>query len=242
IWCDTPPDIFIPKGYLVVSRDKAALRCQEGYKTGENTRLVCDKNKWSGPILKCEEILCDSVVGNESFSAGGEWQMTERVNKFSFGTKRKLRCDPGYEMTGQPDTVTCLKNGTWSKTTARCIEKKQDDKKSLKIIAIAVGTVLVVLIFCLLGLTLYCVQRNRSKEVVVVYKPGESGQSQRESEDNYNSTTYYDVIDDRPPKVPVFPGTLSKGYSTPVDSRFGTNKMPADIAFGTLKTSTLYSS
>ncbi|GIX78029.1 uncharacterized protein CEXT_130441 [Caerostris extrusa] len=230
--------MFIPNGQLEVSRDKATLHCVEGYTEKADVRIVCEKNAWTGPNLQCEEILCDTVVGNESLIGGewhiqgrssklsigtrrslecregfyktgkpsivtclgngtwsktsatcveircetpigndtftgGEWQTEERISKFSLGTKRKLVCKEGYHINGKPDIVYCLKTGFWTKTSATCKANQPEKKDSIRIIAIAVGATVALLILLLLGLTIFLIQKKRSREVVVIYKPGE---------------------------------------------------------------------
>ncbi|KAG8185333.1 hypothetical protein JTE90_008236 [Oedothorax gibbosus] len=253
VWCRNSPDIFIPNGHLLVSRDKATLLCLEGYREGPNTRLVCEKNRFDGPILQCEEIICDSKVSNASLS-NGEWQPTG--GKFTTGTKRQLHCNSGFKITGQQDVVTCLRHGAWSSTTADCV--KSENKPNYKLIAIGVSSVIVVLILFLLGLTLFLIIKKRSREVVVIYKPsGEntympaslnSGTTCTEAE---YSSVYYEAIRRNSP-VPPMPSRpspyLQKCYSNradeliaPHDAVFSSaNTLPADIAFGTLKNSSLY--
>ncbi|GIY40910.1 c4b-binding protein [Caerostris darwini] len=143
----------------------------EGYTEKGDIRIVCERNTWTGPNLQCEEILCDTVVGNESL-IGGEWHIQGRSSKLSIGTRRSLVCREGFYMTGEPGIVTCLGNGSWSKTSATCIANQPEKKDYLKITAIAVGVTLIVL---LLGVTIFLIQKKRSREVVVIYALEDDG-------------------------------------------------------------------
>ncbi|GFR30231.1 c4b-binding protein [Trichonephila clavata] len=257
VWCKNSPELFIPNGRLEVSRDKATLRCLEGFKARDNTRLVCEKNSWAGPNLQCEEILCDANVGNETF-VGGEWQIEGNARKLSVGTKRKLVCRSNYYIEGKPQLVTCFKNGTWSRTSAICVENKSDKLDRLRIIAVAVGAVVILVVIILLGLTIYLIQKKRAREVVVIYKPGEDGYAPSSvtnttgCSDSEYSTVYYDAMHNAPyPPTSSRPRpspNLERGYSKPVDdcgsptSTLVPKKLPTDLAFGSLKSSALYSS
>ncbi|XP_042900657.2 uncharacterized protein [Parasteatoda tepidariorum] len=216
VWCKNPPEIFIPNGHLEVSREKASLRCNSGYSEGENTRLVCDKNNnWAGPNLQCNEIFCDLSYGN---SSGFEWRL--QGNKPSVGSRRVLQCQkPDFTMTGQPDSVTCQKDGTWTPTDAKCV-RKEVEKNVLKIVGIAVGAVVIFIIFLCLGLTLCCIYKQKAKEVVVVYTNGEDSTTVN-SEPEYSSIYYEKVT---PPTMKKLPK----------------NMISSNVPFGTLKSSTLY--
>ncbi|GBN13820.1 hypothetical protein AVEN_44550-1 [Araneus ventricosus] len=210
---------------------------------------------------RLEKILCESVISNVSHSEG-EWYPESKISKLSVGTKFSLKCKSGYQAEGKPLTVTCHKNGNWTRTSAIC--KKDKPQKDYKLLAIVIGTVVVLIIFILLGLTIFLIQRKKGREVVVIYKPGENnsystppsvgGHSIAGLSEAEYSTVYYEAIQNNqhdprapPPKPPNLVPKLERGYSKPVDDRSpyantGTiNQLPTDLAFGTLtKSSSLY--
>ncbi|GBN15436.1 hypothetical protein AVEN_161865-1 [Araneus ventricosus] len=124
-WCDHPPENSVPNGQLEVSRNKAVLHCNEGFRVKEGRRVyaTCKNNKWSYLSLQCVETLCNPVVGNVNPSEG-EWESDDKTSEYSVGTKRTLKCKPGYHSEGEPITMTCLENGTWTRTSATCKSEK----------------------------------------------------------------------------------------------------------------------
>ncbi|KAF8771708.1 Sushi like protein [Argiope bruennichi] len=262
-WCRDPPENLVLNGQLEINRNKAMLTCNEGFKEKDNRRVyaTCEGNKWSYLRLQCMEILCDSAVTNISNSEG-QWDINGKTSKISVGTTMSLKCKEGYKPEGKPLTVTCLKNGNWTKTSAIC--KKGKPQKDYKILAIAVGAVVALIILILLGLTIFLIQRKKSREVVVIYKPGENnsysappsvgGHSNTGLSEAEYSTVYYEAIQNNqfdprapPPKPPNLAPKLDRGYSKPVDDRSPytntPNQYPTDLAFGTLtKSSSLYNS
>ncbi|CAL1297843.1 unnamed protein product [Larinioides sclopetarius] len=264
-WCRDPTENFIPNGQLEVSRRKATLYCNDGFKEKDNRRVyaTCESNKWSRLLLQCIEILCESAISNVSHS-DGEWYPEGKISKLSVGTKFSLKCKPGYQAEGKPLTVTCHKNGNWTRTSAIC--KKDKPQKDYKILGIVIGSVVVLIIFILLGLTIFLIQKKKGREVVVIYKPGENnsystppsvgGHSIAGLSEAEYSTVYYEAIQNNqhdprspPPKPPSLAPRLERGYSKPVDDRSlyantpPPNPLPTDLAFGTLsKSSSLYNS
>ncbi|GFY33294.1 transposable element Tcb1 transposase [Trichonephila clavipes] len=124
--------------------------------------------------------------------------------------------------------------------------------------SVAVGAVVILVVIILLGLTIYLIQKKRAGEVVVIYKPGEDGYAPSSvtnttgCSDSEYSTVYYDAMHNAPyPPTSSRPRpspNLERGYSKPVDDRGSPSttlvpkKLPADIAFGSLKSSALYNS
>lgn len=87
-----------------------------------------------------------------------------------------------------------------------------------------------------------------SREVVVVYKTPAEGSMISGSEPEYASI-YYENIKSNAPQPqppmssrPIMPEMINEGYSLPLDCNEPLKKhpTPVDIAFGTLKQSSLY--
>lgn len=82
-------------------------------------KIFMERIQWL-PFL-FPEILCNPK--SSASLSGGEWIFPESTKKLSSGTTSQLRCNNGYKKTGNPDTVVCQKNGTWSQTNATCVGK-----------------------------------------------------------------------------------------------------------------------
>ncbi|GBM50291.1 hypothetical protein AVEN_219063-1 [Araneus ventricosus] len=56
-WCYFPPENSVPNGHLEVSRNKAVLHCNEGFKERDGKRVyaTCEKYKWLYRSLWCVE-------------------------------------------------------------------------------------------------------------------------------------------------------------------------------------------
>ncbi|GBM62260.1 hypothetical protein AVEN_44053-1 [Araneus ventricosus] len=54
-WCLLPPENSVPNGHLEVSRNKAVLHCNEGFKERDGRRVyaTCENFKWSYLSLQC---------------------------------------------------------------------------------------------------------------------------------------------------------------------------------------------
>ncbi|GBO05161.1 hypothetical protein AVEN_242884-1 [Araneus ventricosus] len=54
-WCLHPPEKSVPNGQLEVSRHRAVLRCNVGFKEkdGREVYATCENNKWSYLSLQC---------------------------------------------------------------------------------------------------------------------------------------------------------------------------------------------
>ncbi|GBN65980.1 hypothetical protein AVEN_84376-1, partial [Araneus ventricosus] len=114
---------------------KRTLKCKPGYHhEGEPITVTClESGTWTSTSATCKETLCDLVVGNVSLTEG-EWDSDGNTTEYSVGTKRTLKCKPGYHSEGTPLTVTCLESGTWTRTSATCKKNKpqKDHKIALK--------------------------------------------------------------------------------------------------------------
>ncbi|GBN89240.1 hypothetical protein AVEN_169151-1 [Araneus ventricosus] len=73
--------------------------------------------------------------------------------------KRTLKCKPGYNREGHPLTVTCDKNGTWTRTTATC--KKDRPQMDYRILAIVVGSLVAITIPILVAVKIYLSSRKK---------------------------------------------------------------------------------
>ncbi|GBM32776.1 hypothetical protein AVEN_83742-1 [Araneus ventricosus] len=117
-----------------------------------------------------QQILCDPVVGKVSPSEG-EWENDGKSSEFSVGAERTLKCKPGYYSEGEPITMTCLENGTWTRTSATC----QKDKLQVdyKILAIIIGSVAAIITLVLVGLIIFLITKKLGG-ASVIEKPREN--------------------------------------------------------------------
>lgn len=247
--CDYPPVRTVPSGHFLVSRSKATLICKEGYKS-ENNRLVCERNNyWAGGSMRCDEVLCDPTPANELF--GGEWIVLGEPKKLSAGTTSKLQCFDDYQKTGTPDTIVCNQNGTWTETNATCVESETTEASPRTVVFCAMGIITVILIIALLAAIIHFIRKQRNKEVVVVYHSQCDGSIPlSESEIEYTAPRYEPLLS-KPPEPPSTPrpmaklSTLSKGGFKQKEywkDTLNKQALSPDLAFGTMKASTIYGS
>ncbi|GBM32752.1 hypothetical protein AVEN_83724-1 [Araneus ventricosus] len=191
-WCGHPPENSVPNGQLEVGRSKAVLHCNDGFKEKDGRRVyaTCRNNKWSYVSLECVETSCGLAVGNLS-SSEGEWKSDGKTIDF-FGTTRTLKCEPGYHSEGEPITVTCLENRTWTRTSATC--KEDMPQKDYKILAIVVGLVIFIVILTLVGSTIFLIRRKKPIGLFVIFKPGgNNSYSSSRYVDDHSTTSLYEA-------------------------------------------------
>ncbi|KAI5627605.1 P-selectin [Silurus asotus] len=107
-------------------RSSCNVTCEEGYTLREENTLTCLKNgSWSAETPTCEVVTCDQLAtpGNADMSC------TDPHGKFSFRSSCKVTCEEGYTLRGE-NTLTCLKNGSWSAETPTCEVVKCSDLTS----------------------------------------------------------------------------------------------------------------
>ena len=95
---------------------KVTVTCKLGYELFGDSPLTCEEDgSWSGIIPSCMLTKCTSpkiphgrFVGSSRYSIG-----------FTFGDSISFKCDPGYELVGEPE-VLCLPEKMWSSELPTC--------------------------------------------------------------------------------------------------------------------------
>ncbi|CDQ91696.1 unnamed protein product, partial [Oncorhynchus mykiss] len=89
-------------------------RCRPGYQMkGSYPHVTCGREgRWGEVRISCEPISCGEPTAKQHAHMVGEM--------FTFGSQIQYRCDEGYELTSQSDSLTCQYDGTWSKHIIRC--------------------------------------------------------------------------------------------------------------------------
>ncbi|XP_028973250.2 sushi, von Willebrand factor type A, EGF and pentraxin domain-containing protein 1 isoform X3 [Esox lucius] len=111
-----PPAVpnAVQQGGSTVTPDTVTYRCRPGYQMkGAYPYVTCGRDgKWSDVRISCVPVSCREPTAVPHAQVVGEI--------FTFGSKVQYRCDDGYELSSQSDTLTCLSDGTWSKQSIRC--------------------------------------------------------------------------------------------------------------------------
>ncbi|KAK3085692.1 hypothetical protein FSP39_007308 [Pinctada imbricata] len=88
------------------------ISCQTGYAmTGSQTTITCQSSQvwtsWSGSCITCSG---PSSISGATVSSG----------TLTVGSTRTYSCNSGYADNGQPATITCQSDATWSSTSFAC--------------------------------------------------------------------------------------------------------------------------
>ncbi|XP_031635123.1 sushi, von Willebrand factor type A, EGF and pentraxin domain-containing protein 1-like isoform X2 [Contarinia nasturtii] len=98
-------------------RTRAYVMCKDGFKAKSNQPYYfeCNENlKWNGSQIECKAVTCGTPILNElSFNSRNS------KNHYAYGQKLQLKCNPGYELKGEP-YVQCLATGMWSRNISNC--------------------------------------------------------------------------------------------------------------------------
>uniref|UniRef100_A0A8C8CTH4 Sushi, von Willebrand factor type A, EGF and pentraxin domain-containing protein 1 n=1 Tax=Oncorhynchus tshawytscha TaxID=74940 RepID=A0A8C8CTH4_ONCTS len=111
-----PPAVphAVLQGASATVPDTVTYRCRPGYQMkGSYPHVTCGREgRWGEVRISCEPISCGEPTAKQHAHMVGEM--------FTFGSQIKYRCDEGYELTSQSDSLTCQYDGTWSKHIIRC--------------------------------------------------------------------------------------------------------------------------
>nr|XP_046174411.1 sushi, von Willebrand factor type A, EGF and pentraxin domain-containing protein 1-like isoform X1 [Oncorhynchus gorbuscha] len=111
-----PPAVphAVLQGASATVPDTVTYRCRPGYQMkGSYPHVTCGREgRWGEVRISCEPISCGEPTAKQHAHMVGEM--------FTFGSQIQYRCDEGYELTSQSDSLTCQYDGTWSKHIIRC--------------------------------------------------------------------------------------------------------------------------
>ena len=95
---------------------KVAVKCNLGYELFGDSQLTCEQNGiWSGVMPSCMLTKCPSPkIAHGSFVGSSRYPVG-----FTFGDSIRFKCEPGYELVGEPE-VLCLTARLWSSELPSC--------------------------------------------------------------------------------------------------------------------------
>ncbi|XP_042183094.1 sushi, von Willebrand factor type A, EGF and pentraxin domain-containing protein 1 isoform X3 [Oncorhynchus tshawytscha] len=111
-----PPTIqhAVQQGGGATAADTVTYRCRPGYQMkGSYPHVTCGREgRWGEVRISCEPVSCGAPTPVPHAQVVGE--------TFTFGSQIQYRCDEGYELSSQSDSLSCQSEGTWSKQSIRC--------------------------------------------------------------------------------------------------------------------------
>eukprot|EP00063_Salmo_salar_P087678 XP_014062513.1 PREDICTED: sushi, von Willebrand factor type A, EGF and pentraxin domain-containing protein 1-like isoform X2 [Salmo salar] len=111
-----PPTIphAVQQGGGAGAADTVTYRCRPGYQMkGSYPHVTCGREgRWGEVRISCEPVSCGAPTPVRHAQVVGEI--------FTFGSQIQYRCDEGYELSSQSDSLSCQSEGTWSKQSIRC--------------------------------------------------------------------------------------------------------------------------
>uniref|UniRef100_A0A8C7T4M1 Sushi, von Willebrand factor type A, EGF and pentraxin domain-containing protein 1 n=1 Tax=Oncorhynchus mykiss TaxID=8022 RepID=A0A8C7T4M1_ONCMY len=111
-----PPTIphAVQQGGGATAADTVTYRCRPGYQMkGSYPHVTCGREgRWGEVRISCEPVSCGAPTPVSHAQVVGE--------TFTFGSQIQYRCDEGYELSSQSDSLSCQSEGTWSKQSIRC--------------------------------------------------------------------------------------------------------------------------
>ncbi|XP_023867076.2 sushi, von Willebrand factor type A, EGF and pentraxin domain-containing protein 1 [Salvelinus sp. IW2-2015] len=111
-----PPTIphAVQQGGGATAADTVTYRCRPGYQMkGSYPHVTCGREgRWGEVRISCEPVSCGAPTPVPHAQVVGEI--------LTFGSQIQYRCDEGYELSSQSDSLSCQSEGTWSKQSIRC--------------------------------------------------------------------------------------------------------------------------
>ncbi|NXJ10106.1 C4BPA protein, partial [Odontophorus gujanensis] len=125
--CDDPPDVQNADkarlaGNLFPVETIITYECRTGYEFSPGVvmqNIHCLPNfTWSEIPPPCEKISCPKP----STKRGMHISSWDKKDKYVFGDRVRITCDPGYAFKDHDDYVVlqCTKNGTWNQAAPEC--------------------------------------------------------------------------------------------------------------------------
>ncbi|XP_008281602.1 sushi, von Willebrand factor type A, EGF and pentraxin domain-containing protein 1 [Stegastes partitus] len=110
-----PPTVpnAVLQGGSATFPDTAIYRCRPGYQQKGSPHLSCGRDgRWGEPRISCEPVSCGKPPTVAHTQVVGDI--------FTFPNQVTYRCDDGYKLATQTDSLSCQSDGTWSKHSIRC--------------------------------------------------------------------------------------------------------------------------
>lgn len=93
--------------------DTVMYKCRTGYHMKGYPQISCGREgRWGESRLSCEPMSCGKPPDVENAQAVGD--------SYTFSSQVTYRCKTGYELATGTDSITCLSDGTWSKSIVQC--------------------------------------------------------------------------------------------------------------------------
>ncbi|XP_028329615.1 sushi, von Willebrand factor type A, EGF and pentraxin domain-containing protein 1 isoform X2 [Gouania willdenowi] len=110
-----PPTVpnAVLQGGSATFTDMAIYRCRPGYQAKGYPHLACGRDgRWGEPRIRCEPVNCGKppLVANAQVEG----------DIFTFPNQITYRCDDGYQLSSQTASLSCQRDGSWSKHSVRC--------------------------------------------------------------------------------------------------------------------------
>ncbi|CAJ1086014.1 sushi%2C von Willebrand factor type A, EGF and pentraxin domain-containing protein 1 [Xyrichtys novacula] len=110
-----PPAVSnaVLQGGSATFSDTVLYRCRPGFQAKGYPQLSCGRDgRWGEPRISCEPLNCGRPPTVEHAQVVGE--------TFTFPNQVSYRCDEGYQLASQTDSLSCQSDGAWSKHSVRC--------------------------------------------------------------------------------------------------------------------------
>ena len=105
--CISCPDFQIMNGTVSVQAGNATVTCDNGFTIDDSSGVVCQENASWTQVPTCNIIDCS--MPNEVIN--GIVELND--NRTTFGARAEVRCNKGYNLTGNP-LITCLDTSEWN--------------------------------------------------------------------------------------------------------------------------------
>ena len=117
-------------GYLRKYQDNITYSCKPGFELiGPSMRLCRANATWSGPVSKCDLIVCPNppaVQNGNYILVKTKTRRRTSEDNYLLGDKLKVRCREGYKVEG-PQERKCRSNRTWSGEQPVCVSSQCRD-------------------------------------------------------------------------------------------------------------------
>uniref|UniRef100_A0A8C4EAZ8 Sushi, von Willebrand factor type A, EGF and pentraxin domain-containing protein 1 n=1 Tax=Dicentrarchus labrax TaxID=13489 RepID=A0A8C4EAZ8_DICLA len=110
-----PPTVpnAVQQGGSATFSDTVIYRCRPGYQPKGYPHLSCGRDgRWGEPRISCEPVSCGKPPAVANAQVVGD--------NFTFPNQITYRCEDGYKLATKTSSLSCQRDGTWSKHSIRC--------------------------------------------------------------------------------------------------------------------------